>query len=157
MPVRSLNPYEANIRARICAHLARPDTSYATLAAAVGVTPSAVGMWVCARSCPRLETLVALADHFAIPIHQLLYESLPMPTPSSKLPTITPPVVVSAKRSHKRNLSRLTLASSPASDVAQGRMSWPPLAPPLSPGSRPYSAAVQAVGGLVTRRGYDYK
>ena len=56
-----------------------------------------------------------------------------------------------------RNLSRLPLYTTEASDVARGRQEWPPVAAPVARAARPYSDAVRAVGGLTTRQQQDYK
>ena len=56
-----------------------------------------------------------------------------------------------------RNLSRLHLYTTEASDVARGRVEWPPVAAPVARAARPYSDAVRAVGGLTTRQPQDYK
>ena len=56
-----------------------------------------------------------------------------------------------------RNLSRLHLYTTEASDVARGRVEWPPVPAPVARAARPYSDAVRAVGGLTTRQQQDYK
>ena len=76
-----------------------------------------------------------------------------MATAKTKFPT----VALDGKPAPKRPLSRLALHVSPDSDVARGRRVWPPVAPNPCGIARPYTAAVEAVGGLITPTQYVYK